>query len=351
MAGAVDEAHQHGILHRDIKPSNILFSRVGGMLLPKLADFGISRAGARKPSGDEDDDGQPTGVLTSVPLFSPRWAAPEQLAEQEEGPATDVYALALLALFMLSGKPPFDVADVRSTFAERVRADDYVARRLAELSIEGAMGEALTDALRAEPRARTASPRAFYEALSRAVGEPRASLPAPPIAVRPPLESVTLDTTGGSDQSHPPGVAPEERWQEVGGRRVRLVLVEEKLDLTLSIGTSVDVRFRVTLLPARGALFRLHLKGLNCFVAAPGTPASPAIVADQGGIGELVSMTRERLATLAWSFGTLTGEARVFRVGTAELRVPLPEGQQAIALELGAARELIVVCRETPSFD
>jgi hypothetical protein len=155
--------------------------------------------------------------------------------------------------------------------------------------------------------------------------------------------------TGGSGRSLGASLAPKERWLDVGGRRVRLLFVEEKLDFTMPVAQNVDVRFRVTLLPARAAPFRLHIKGLNCFVASPGSPASPAIVVDQAGIGEFVSMTRERLASVAWSFGTLTDTARIFRVGSAELRVPLPDGQRALALELGAERELIVVCRETGS--
>src|SRR5215472_7321415 len=75
ITGAVAEAHEQRIIHRDIKPSNILFSRVGELLLPKLADFGIAQVNVKKREGSVDE----WDSVSSVALFSPRWASPEQL--------------------------------------------------------------------------------------------------------------------------------------------------------------------------------------------------------------------------------------------------------------------------------
>jgi len=44
----VHHAHQKGIIHRDIKPSNILISIHGDRAVPKIIDFGIAKAAARK---------------------------------------------------------------------------------------------------------------------------------------------------------------------------------------------------------------------------------------------------------------------------------------------------------------
>jgi serine/threonine protein kinase len=41
---AVQHAHQKGIIHRDLKPSNILVTRLDGVAVPKVIDFGIAKA-------------------------------------------------------------------------------------------------------------------------------------------------------------------------------------------------------------------------------------------------------------------------------------------------------------------
>jgi serine/threonine-protein kinase len=351
VAGAVGEAHGVGILHRDIKPSNILFSRVGDVLMPKLADFGIARAIRRRPRDGESEETLP--VLPAVPLFSPRWAAPEQLRNDEEGPHTDVYALGLVVAFMLQGRALFDVTDVSTTFAERVMGDAFVRDRLALHPLAPEVARVLVAALRACGSARTRSPFEFYEALSQAFGTPRASLPSPVAhsggvpslpPVRRATESISVEPSFDEERSAQ-SVAPPEHWVTVADRRVRLVETHEKLDLAVPTAKGVDVRFRVTLLAVRGDHLRVNLKGLNCFVGRPGASLSPALVADADGTADLVSTQRELLGSVTWSLGFVRGAARVFPVAQGELVVAFPQGAHALALDLGADRELIVICR------
>jgi serine/threonine protein kinase len=355
VGGAVAEAHQLDILHRDIKPSNILFSRVGDVLMPKLADFGIAGALRRKPKEGEPEDTLQS--LPAVPLFSPRWAAPEQLSEGEEGTYTDVYALGLVVAFMLQGRPLFEVPDASVTFTPRTTGDVFVRERLGLHPLAPEVARVISAALRADPRARIQTPFEFYEALAKAFGTPRATLPSTvshsggvphlPTA-RSPRESITLEVVPGDLRGDAAGtaqsIAPPERWVDVAGRRVRVVETHEKLDLAVPSGQG-EVRFRVTLLPGRGPQLRVNLKGLNCFVGRPGAPPSPALVTDADGMADFVSMQREHLGTIAWSFGVLQDGTRAFPVAQGEVVVPFPQGLHALALDLGPDRELIVICR------
>jgi hypothetical protein len=241
---------------------------------------------------------------------------------------------------------------VTATFASRAKDDTYVRERLARHPLAPEVARVLADTLRADPRVRTQSPFDFYEALSHAFGTPRATLPStiahsggvpslpPP---RKPTESISVEATFETDkEAH--SVAPPERWLDVGGRRVRIVETHERLDLSVPTEKGVDVRFRITLLPAREQL-RVNLKGLNCFVRPSGGTLSPALVADSDGTADLVSTQKENLGTLSWTFGSTRGTSRVFPVAQGELVVPFPQGHHALALELGPDRELIVICR------
>jgi serine/threonine-protein kinase len=360
MAGAIAEAHGAGIIHRDIKPSNLLFSRVGDVLMPKLADFGIARGVRRKVRPGLEASGvveeEPADPSTAVPLFSPRWAAPEQLASTEEGPFTDVYALGLVVAFMLAGQGLFEVQKIDATYTERVAGDAFIRSRLAMHSFSPEVARALMGALRADPRVRTQSPFELYEGLSLAFGTPRASLPAavshsggvpsiPPPREKQSSVSVEVEFKARDRQS----IEPPEQWLDVGGRRVRLVETHEKLDLSYSPESGGEVRFRVTLLPARGSQFSVNFKGLSCFIGKPGGSPSPAMVADTDGSADLVSPRKQRVGGLTWSFGTLRNTpgamARVFPISRGELVVPFPHGERAIMVELAPEREVIVICR------
>ncbi len=359
VCGALAEAHEHNIIHRDIKPSNILFARVRGALVAKVADFGIASSDLKKTQRT-DGGFDATGSISAVALFSPRWAAPEQLCGAPEGPRTDVYALALLAIFMLTGQVLFGDDDVRVTFHDRVRGDTLVLARLAKLAIRGDVGRVFTDALKARASDRIASAPELFEQLRQALkvraptsiapfpiepsvpapGIPRAALPGLPQATGRTL-ALEVEGTGptGAKAVHPAA----ERVTQSGERQVRIAQVHEKLDLSFVDEQGGLVRLRVTMLP--GTPPKLNVKGLTCFVARPGQRATPAVTIGQDGSLEMVSATRQVLGELTWWFGQKGPDGHVFVVDGRPLLVPYSEGQQAVALMLNRGNDIVVMCR------
>lgn len=97
-AGALQYAHNRRIIHQDIKPSNFLIrSNPDRPRRPDimLADFGIAKLSSVT-----------TQLATSNPRGTPAYMAPEQW-EGKAYPATDQYALAMMAYEMLAGRTPF----------------------------------------------------------------------------------------------------------------------------------------------------------------------------------------------------------------------------------------------------
>jgi serine/threonine-protein kinase len=94
----LDYAHRNGVVHRDVKPGNLLRSRDG---MVKLADFGIAKAA-------EQSDITKVGSV----LGTAAYLAPEQARGEPAGPASDMYALGVVAYQLLAGRLPYDAASL-----------------------------------------------------------------------------------------------------------------------------------------------------------------------------------------------------------------------------------------------
>ncbi len=349
IGGAMTEAHDHGIIHRDIKPSNILFARINQLLIPKLADFGIAHANpVRKKTinSSDDDEADPVSVVT---LFSPRWAAPEQLAGAASGPATDVYSLALVTVFVLAGRAMFEGKEVRATFPERVIGDRLVTRRLGEMGIAPPLQTPLLRALAARTVERTATVTQFVNEMKEALSK-MGAFPDRDHRRRMPSESTETLSTPLATRQHesaqveeaPP--IPPQQISTASGTRASIIEVDDRLDLACPSSLGVDARVRLTFVPSREG-YRVNVKGLNCFVARDGR-ASAAVLMDRDGIVELMSSSREPMGRISLEFGAISGPNRVFPSIGSDLLLPLQRARRAVAIHIESTGELIVMCSQ-----
>ena len=153
VAGALQHAHEHGVIHRDIKPGNILLR--GGE--PVVADFGIALAvGAAGGSRLTE-----TGLSVGTPYYM----SPEQATgDQHVGPPTDTYALGAVLYEMLTGDPPYMGSTAQAVLGQII-AGEAVSATKKRGSVPGNVDAALRCALEKLPADRFFSAQDFVRAL------------------------------------------------------------------------------------------------------------------------------------------------------------------------------------------
>jgi serine/threonine-protein kinase len=100
-ADALAVAHRAGIVHRDVKPANLIVTPDRKV---KVTDFGIARAA---------DSAQIT--RTGAVMGTPQYLSPEQARGNPSTPASDVYALGVVAFECLVGRRPFEAESAVAT--------------------------------------------------------------------------------------------------------------------------------------------------------------------------------------------------------------------------------------------
>jgi serine/threonine protein kinase len=157
-AGALDTAHDAGVVHRDIKPANLLLD---GHDRLAVADFGIARLAW-------EDQLTATGQV----LGTAAYLSPEQAMGEAATAASDRYALAVVAYELLTGTRPFEAEH----FAAQARAhveDPVPAASVRGDGLSTAVDAVLERGLAKNPGDRWESSAAFVDALERTVGEQR----------------------------------------------------------------------------------------------------------------------------------------------------------------------------------
>jgi eukaryotic-like serine/threonine-protein kinase len=102
VAGALDVAHDQGVIHRDLKSENILLVRHNGAEWAKVLDFGIAKI--LQPAGGTDSEITHANLVVGTPQYM----SPEQCSQSGALDArSDVYSLGIIVHEMLTGRLPF----------------------------------------------------------------------------------------------------------------------------------------------------------------------------------------------------------------------------------------------------
>jgi tRNA A-37 threonylcarbamoyl transferase component Bud32 len=193
VAGALDDAHDRGLVHRDVKPANILIASGEGVEAPGhvyLTDFGLAK--------------QVAGVgaaLTKQGLFMGTldYIAPEQIQGQEVDRRTDVYSFGCVVYECLTGLTPYPrETEVAMLYAHMQEPPPAVGERRPDLP-------ARVDAVVARSLAKRADDR--YPTCRQFLEDLQGALDVLPLAG--PVEMVPASSGQAASEPMPvPGVPP-----------------------------------------------------------------------------------------------------------------------------------------------
>ncbi len=141
MASALAYAHARGFAHRDIKPANVALDENGTV---KIMDFGLARPIAVGDAGDEQ---------VHTVDGTPQYIAPETAMGKVTDGRVDIYALGVIAFEMVTGRLPFESANVMEMLKAHVRTPPPDIREIKPDLPEG-LAEFIRGALIKDPEER-----------------------------------------------------------------------------------------------------------------------------------------------------------------------------------------------------
>ncbi len=163
-------AHELGIIHRDLKPENIIYDPQTHAT--KLLDFGIAR----------DADSDPAERLTKTGFFvgTLNYVAPEALSGELVGEPADIYSLATITYYLLSGQHPYTGRSPRELF-QQLLTQPPVPLNKAGMGhhFPDALQEVVMRALERDPASRQQPVRRFADEFAAAASAQSGAGPVP----------------------------------------------------------------------------------------------------------------------------------------------------------------------------
>ena len=160
IASGLQAAHDSGVVHRDLKPGNLVMlpGEAGGPMRAVITDFGLAISVEQVGLGLTE---------SSELIGTPEYMAPEQTEPGSATPATDVYALGIIAYEMLTKRRPFDNAatPIATVLKRRHEAPRPLRQLLPDIDPKWEAAIVLR-ALAREPERRFQRPLDFIAALT-----------------------------------------------------------------------------------------------------------------------------------------------------------------------------------------
>jgi Tol biopolymer transport system component len=123
IAGALEAAHEQGVVHRDLKPANVKLTPDGKV---KVLDFGLAKALEAGPGGENDPNLSPTitsaATRAGVIMGTAAYMSPEQARGSDVDKRGDIWSFGCVLLELLTGRNPFREATVSDTLASVLRS-------------------------------------------------------------------------------------------------------------------------------------------------------------------------------------------------------------------------------------
>jgi serine/threonine-protein kinase len=162
VCGALQEAHDMGIVHRDMKPENIFLCRQAGLTdFPKVLDFGLAKVTERQMRPG-------SLILTQEGMVfgTPEFMSPEQAQGKTLDARSDIYSLAIILYEALTGKLPFSAKTPMEYIQRHVMQQPIpLNQRVAERQFAPGLEQVIAKALAKNPDHRFQTAGDFAEAL------------------------------------------------------------------------------------------------------------------------------------------------------------------------------------------